>query len=196
MSSCHAMAAQAGEMLTENTQPNPTSIYGKSKLAAEEALKTELASGNCAWTILRPPLVYGPGNRANFERLIRLVRSGIPLPFSAIRNRRSFIYLGNLTDVIALVAGNQSSFNRIFFPSDDQDLSTPNLVQHLAVALDCPARMFPVPEHVIGFATALPGGESIRKLCSSLFVDCAPLRRELGWRPKFSVGEGLAQAAC
>jgi len=196
VSSCHAVAAQSQEILTENTQPNPTLVYGKSKLAAEEALRAELASSDCAWTILRPPLVYGPGNRANFERLMRLVRSGIPLPFSAIQNRRSFIYVGNLADVISLVAGNQSSFDRTFFPSDGQDLSTPDLVRHLAAALDCPVRMFPVPECFLRLAAALPGGGSIGKLNSSLFVDCGTLRRDLGWEPRFSVVEGLAKAVC
>jgi nucleoside-diphosphate-sugar epimerase len=192
MSSCHALAAHSEEMLTEATQPNPTSIYGESKLEAEHALKAELAASNCAWTILRPPLVYGLGNRANFESLIQLVCSGIPLPFAGIRNRRSFIYVGNLANLIAAVAGNQAAFNRVFFPSDDADLSTPDLVGKLAVALGRPARMFSVPASFFKILAALPGGEQVTKLTSSLWVDCGSLQRDLGWGPRFTMEEGLS----
>ena len=134
LSSCHAVAAESDEVLTDCTNPRAVSAYGRSKLAAEGAIKSVLADSDCAWTILRPPLVYGPGNKANFGLLVKLVKSGVPLPLASVRNRRSFIYVENLVDLIATCLGNHKAFGKTFLPSDGEDVSTPELIHAIARA--------------------------------------------------------------
>lgn len=134
LSSCHAVAAASEEVLTDRANPRPVSAYGRSKLAAEDAIKRVLANSKCAWTILRPPLVYGPGNKANFGLLVKLVQTGLPLPLASVRNRRSFIYVENLVDLITACLGNSKGFGKSFLPSDGEDVSTPELVRAIAHA--------------------------------------------------------------
>jgi nucleoside-diphosphate-sugar epimerase len=134
LSSCHAVRAEWDAMVTNDTKPHPISAYGRSKLAAEEAIKSVLANSNCAWTILRPPLVYGPGNKANFGLLVKLVQTGIPLPLASVRNRRSFICVENLIDLIVTCLGNPEVFGKTFLPSDGEDLSIAELIKKIARA--------------------------------------------------------------
>lgn len=134
LSSCHALAAESDEVLTDRTVPQPVTAYGRSKLAAEEAIKSVLAGSDCAWTMLRPPLVYGSGNKANFGLLVKLIQTGIPLPLASVRNRRSFIYVENLVDLIVTCLGNPMAFGKTFLPSDGEDLSTPELIEKIARA--------------------------------------------------------------
>ena len=228
LSSCHAVAAESDDVLTVQNLPQPVTAYGRSKLAAEGSIKGVLAGSDCAWTILRPPLVYGPGNKANFGLLVKLVQTGIPLPLASVRNRRSFIYVENLTDVIANCLGNPLAFGKTFYPSDGEDVSTPELIRAIAHASASveedrrgkigdgsatrnpfgrhsdpsaaqptvhatrhSARLFPFPESVLKAMGRLPGLSALRKLTSSLCVDSAPIRRELGWNPPFTMEEGL-----
>ena len=216
LSSSHAVAAASDDMLTDRTIPRPMTAYGRSKLAAEGAIKSVLADSDCAWTILRPPLVYGPGNQANFGLLVKLVQTGIPLPLASVRNRRSFIYVENLIDLIATCLGNPKAFGKTFYPSDGEDVSTPELIRAIARASACveedrrgkigdsldtryssPAtrhsspRLFPFPETALKAMGRLPGLGAFRKLTSSLYVDSEPIRRKLGWTPPFSMEEGL-----
>jgi nucleoside-diphosphate-sugar epimerase len=134
LSSCHAVAAESEVQITEKTQPNPVTAYGRSKLEAERAIRKALSNTACAWTILRPPLVYGKGNKANFGLLLKLVKSGIPLPLASVRNRRSFIYVVNLVDVIVACLGNPKAFGKTYLPSDGEDVSTPELIRKIAKA--------------------------------------------------------------
>jgi nucleoside-diphosphate-sugar epimerase len=134
LSSCHAVAAQSGEILSAETTPCPISAYGRSKLEAELASRKALSNTACAWTILRPPLVYGKGNKANFGLLLKLVKSGIPLPLASVCNRRSFIYVENLADVIVACLGNSKAFGKTYLPSDGEDVSTPELIRKIAKA--------------------------------------------------------------
>jgi nucleoside-diphosphate-sugar epimerase len=205
LSSCHAVAAESDDVLTDQNLPQPITAYGRSKLAAEEAIKSALADSGCAWTILRPPLVYGLGNKANFGLLLKLVQTGIPLPLSSVRNRRSFIYVENMVDLISKCSGNPKAFGKTFLPSDGEDLSTAELIEKIARAEtgdlkpECNgggcaarrARLFPFPESILKAAGRLPGLGALRKLTSSLYVDSEPIRRELGWTPPFTVEEGL-----
>ena len=212
LSSCHAIAGESDDVLTDRTVPQPVTAYGRSKLAAEEATKSVLADSDCVWTILRPPLVYGPGNKANFGSLVKLVQTGLPLPLASVRNRRSFIYVENIVDLIATCLGNPLAFGKTFYPSDGDDLSTAELIEKIARAEtrdlsrrqaqakpECSgggcaarrARLFPFPESILKAAGRLPGLGALRKLTSSLYVDSEPIRRELGWTPPFTMEEGL-----
>ena len=134
VSSCHAVAAASEELITAGTEPHPSSAYGRSKLAAEKAVWEQLEGTECAWTILRPPAVYGPGNASNFSQLAKLVASGIPLPLTSAHNRRSFLYVENLVEVVALCLGNSQAFGKVFLPSDGEDVSTPELIRAIARA--------------------------------------------------------------
>ena len=215
LSSCHAVAAESEVQITEKTQSNPLTAYGHSKLEAERAIPKALSNTACAWTILRPPLVYGKGNKANFGLLLKLVKSGIPLPLASVRNRRSFIYVENLVDVIVACLGNPKAYGKTYLPSDGEDVSTPELIRKIAkanlsfqfsefsgsvsdkntrrpsLATRDSARLFPFPENALKAMGRLPGLGALRKLTSSLYVDSEPLRKDLGWNPRFTMEEGL-----
>ena len=217
LSSIHAVAAESDEVITAQTVPRPSSAYGRSKLAAEEAVQQELEGTACAWTILRPPAVYGSGHASSFSQLAKLAASGIPLPLASVRNRRSFIYVENLADVIATCLRDPKSFGRVYLPSDGEDVSTPELMRAMARAnaggdeggkrktlngLNAPhaslsashfPRLWPFPESILKAASRLPALGALRKMTSSLYVDIEPLRRDLGWRPPFSMAEGLSR---
>jgi nucleoside-diphosphate-sugar epimerase len=224
LSSCHAVAAESEVQITEKTQSNPLTAYGRSKLEAERATRKALSNTACAWTILRPPLVYGKGNKANFGLLLKLVKSGIPLPLASVCNRRSFIYVENLVDVIVACLGNPKAFGKTYLPSDGEDVSTPELIRKIAkanqsfqfsgfsgsapngkrsltppatsnplLATPCKARLFPFPESILKAFGRLPGLGALRKLTSSLYVASKPLQEDLGWRPRFSIEQGLVK---
>jgi nucleoside-diphosphate-sugar epimerase len=213
LSSCHAVAAQSGEILSAETTPCPISAYGRSKLEAERAAREALLNTACAWTILRPPLVYGKGNKANFGLLLKLVKSGIPLPLASVRNRRSFIYVENLVDVIVACLGNPKAYGKTYLPSDGEDVSTPELIRKIAKANQSfqfsefskqgagrstlgsrrTLRLFPFPESILKALGRLPGLGALRKLTSSLYVDSKPLREDLGWSPRFTIDVGLVK---
>lgn len=135
---------------------HPESPYGHSKLATERALAEAARATGIELVIIRPPLVYGPGVRANFEALLRLVASGMPLPFAALDNRRSFLHADNLTDLIAVSALHPAAPGQILLASDGVDLSTPALIRLLAQGLGRPARLFPVPGPALALARRLP----------------------------------------
>jgi nucleoside-diphosphate-sugar epimerase len=216
MSSVHAVAAESVEVITAQTVPRPSSAYGRSKLAAEQAISEELSGSRCAWTMLRPPLVYGPGNRANFKLLSKLVTTGLPLPLASVRNRRSFIYVENLAHLVAACVGNPQSFGKTFLPSDGVGVSTPELIRavarasagveeggrgkfgdgsathHTSLATRYhPDRLFPFPESLLKLVGRLPGLGALGKLTSSLHVDGSPIQQDLAWSPPFTMDEGL-----
>jgi len=161
--------------------PAPLDEYGRSKLRAEQAL-ARMAGLEVA--VVRPPLVYGPGVKANFLRLLQLVDSGLPLPFASIRNRRSFVYVGNLVSLLQRCAEQPQAAGRTFLAADGEDLGTPELARRMAAALGRHARLVPFP------AFLLPS-----KLSGSLVVDAGETRERLGWQPPFAVDEGLARTA-
>jgi UDP-glucose 4-epimerase len=162
---------------TESSPFAPRDIYGKSKLEAEEAL---LAIPGLRLAVLRPPLVYGPGVKANFLALMRAIARGIPLPFASVANRRSLVYLDNLVDAILRCLGREGKF----LVSDGPSRSTAQLCREIGNALDRPARLFPFP------ASLLPA-----KLAGSLEVDDTAIRSKLGWRPPYTCDEGLQATA-
>ena len=193
LSSCHAVAAESGEMLTRATVPKPSSAYGRSKLAAEQTVKEEFQDTGRAWTILRPPLVYGPGNKANFAKLAHAVRAGLPLPVAGITNRRSFLGVSNLCDFILRgCLGNPSAHNRVYYPADEEDWSTPELVGALAFAAGKRPRTFALSPAAARLLARLPGMRLMHTLSASLYVDKSPAREELGWSAPRSARELLS----
>ena len=146
--------------------------------------------------IIRPPLVYGPGARANFLKLMEGIMSGVPLPLGAINNRRRMVALYNLVDLIKTCLNHPAAFNQTFLVSDGEDLSTKVLLQRTAVALGRPARLIPIPVSVL-WATARLFGKSdfAQRLCGSLQVDISKTRDRLNWSPPVSVDEALHKTA-
>jgi nucleoside-diphosphate-sugar epimerase len=171
--------------------PAPADAYGRSKRDAERALHEIAAATALEVAIVRPPLVYGPGVGANFARLARLVLAGAPLPFGALANRRSLVNLWNLVD-FTLLLGTHPSAPGMWMISDGVDLSTPDLVRHLAAASGRNARLLPVPPGVLRFAGRLLGrSDEIARLTGSLVVDATPARRALGWQPAIELEEAF-----
>ena len=181
---------------TEDDAPRPEDDYGASKWEAEQALARIAAETGLQVVVLRPPLVYGPGVKGNFLRLMGLVARGVPLPFGAIGNRRSFIYLGNLAHAIVQAIDAPRAAGRTYLAADGEDLSTPELVRGLASALGVKARLVSCPLMPLKLAAAIVGRSAeFARLTGSLQVDSARLRRELDWRPRYSLSQGLAESA-
>lgn len=176
--------------------PAPEDNYGHSKLAAEKALAGICADAPMDVIALRPPLVYGPRVRGNFARLLDLVARGVPLPFAAVDNRRSLIYVDNLAGAIecALRAAPMPGLRS--YALADVTLSTPTLVSGLAEALGVPARLVRVPPALLEAVARLPGpGAALARLTGNLVVDADAARRELDWQPEVDVADGFAATA-
>jgi nucleoside-diphosphate-sugar epimerase len=181
---------------TEEDAPRPEDAYGISKTDAERALAGIAAETGLEITVLRPPLVYGPGVKGNFLRLMRLVARGVPLPLGAIDNRRSFIYLGNLVDAIMKALDAPRAAGRTYLAADGEDLSTPALVRAMAAALGIKPRLVPFPLALLKVAATLTGRRAeFARVAGSLQVDSSRIRRELDWRPPYTVAQGLKQTA-
>ena len=175
---------------------SPRDAYGRSKYEAERALRTIAASTDLEVTVVRPPLVYGPGVGGNFLRLLKLVQRGIPLPFGAIDNRRSMIYNGNLARALAACAFHPNAGGKTYLVADAEDLSTPELVRQLGLALGTPARIWRMPPQILRLGGALMGrsGE-VERLIGSLIVDSSSIRTELAWSPPYAVSDALTETA-
>jgi nucleoside-diphosphate-sugar epimerase len=184
---------------TESDAPIPDSPesdpYARSKHEAERGLRAIAAETGMAVVIIRPPLVYGPGVKANFAALIRAVARGVPLPLASVQNRRSLIGVDNLVDVIITCGDHPAAANEVFLVSDGEDLSTPDLIRRLAQAMGRPARLFPVPVGLLRVAAkSLGKSAAVDRLLGSLRVDSSKASRLLGWTPPVSVDEGLRRA--
>lgn len=171
----------------------PCDSYGISKAEAEAELMTLTAQTGMEVVIIRPPLVYGPGVKANFLTMMRWLRLRLPLPFGALRdNRRSLIALDNLVDLIVTCIRHPAAANQIFLASDGEDLSTAELLRRLAAAMGVPARLFPVPPWVITAGASVLGKKNMaQRLCGNLQVDISKTRQLLGWQPVVGIDEGL-----
>jgi nucleoside-diphosphate-sugar epimerase len=172
--------------------PTPDGSYGISKWEAEQVLKRIACNSKLEIVIIRPPLVYGPKVRANFLKLIRLVRSGLPLPLGAIQNSRSFVALDNLVDLILTCMHHPAAIDQTFLVSDGDDLSTPELLRRIAKAFGKPLRLFSIPVLLLRTAALLLGKKDFsQRLCGSLQIDIGKAKQLLGWTPKFSVDASL-----
>jgi nucleoside-diphosphate-sugar epimerase len=172
--------------------PAPQDAYGVSKWEAEQALWEVSAKTGLEVVVVRPPLVYGPGVKGNLARLLKLVRLGLPLPFSAVQNKRSLIGLDNLVDLLIRCVDHPAAAGQTFLVSDGEDLSTPDLLRHMAAAMNRSPRLFPVPVSLLRLAGGAFGKRAeIDRLVGSLQIDSSHTRRVLGWTPPVSVEEGV-----
>jgi nucleoside-diphosphate-sugar epimerase len=188
----HATAAHGYSCADE---PAPEDDYGRSKLAAERALANAWPRDGGALTILRPPLVYGPGQKGNLPNLMTLVAKRVPLPFAAIENRRSLIYVDNLVDAVCAALGIATPGVRCYTVADGA-LSTPQLVRALASGLGVQARLFSMPAGMMRALAMSPFiGGRLRRLTGSLLVDSGAARADLGWQPAVGFDAGFA-ATC
>ncbi|MDK4713516.1 SDR family oxidoreductase [Rhizobium sp. CNPSo 4039] len=183
----------AGRPFRASDVPHPEDAYGRSKLEAEEALLAISAETGMEIVIIRPPLVYGPGVKANFASLMKWASRPFPWPFGAIRNRRSLVYVGNLIDFMLLCASHTAVGNRMFLVSDGEDLSIGQLISKLSLAAGRKAWMLPVPPALLeGLAALLGRRAAAQRLLGSLQVDIGETQAVTGWSPPYSVEEGLA----
>lgn len=196
LSSVKVLGDSRERMYSAEDEPAPCDPYSVSKWEAELALACVSRETGIEIVVLRPPLVYGPGVKANFLRLLGAVARGIPLPFGAVENRRSMVYVGNLADAVAAAARTPGIQGRTYAISDGEDLSTPELIRRIGRALGRPARLFSVSPRLIRLAASAIGKASaVDRLLGSLTVDTQPVRRELAWTPPFSVLDGLRETA-
>jgi len=185
----------SGRAFTEADAPNPQDAYGQSKHEAEQGLRQLASFTGMEVVIIRPPLVYGPGVKANFAALMRAVQRGWPLPLGSVHNQRSLVALSNLVDFIVTCITHPQAANQTFLVSDGQDLSTTELVRGMAQAAGVPARLLPVPVWALqAGATLLGKGDAVQRLCGNLQVDISKARSLLDWVPPVSVEEGLGRA--
>jgi UDP-glucose 4-epimerase len=181
---------------SEGDRPAPADAYGVSKYEAEMALGELGATAGMDVVIVRPPLVYGPGVRANFAALMAAIARGVPLPLGAVHNRRSLIAADNLAHFLVRCVTHPAAANETFLVSDGEDLSTTALVRRLAAAMGRRVYLLPVPPSVIRAAAAVAGRrDAAARLLDSLSVDITKARQRLSWAPPLSVDAALARAA-
>jgi len=188
---------EAGHPFTADDAPAPEDPYGVSKHEAEQLLRQIAAETGMEVVIIRPPLVYGPGVKANFESMMRWLVRGVPLPLAAVtQNRRSLVALDNLVDLIVTCLNHPAAANQTFLVSDGEDLSTAQLLKRTGTAMGHPARLFYVPPALLKLgATVLNKPGIYQRLCGSLQLDIAKTIQLLGWTPPVSVDEGLRLTA-
>jgi nucleoside-diphosphate-sugar epimerase len=187
--------ATFGAPFRESDAPAPLDAYGRSKWEAEQVLGRIAAQTGLGLTVLRPPLIYGPGVKGNVARLLGWIARGLPLPLAAVDNRRSLIYLENLIDATLAVLRHPAA-GRTYLVSDARDLSTPQLIRALARGLDRPPRLYAVAPPLLRLAGACTGqGDAVERLLGSLQVDASRIGAELGWRPAHDPEAGLIETA-
>lgn len=180
------------QSFTEADPAAPRDFYAQSKYEAEQGLHQLSADTGLEVVIIRPPLVYGPGVKANLAALKNAVQRGWPLPLGAVHNRRSLVSLDNLVDFIVTCINHPNAANQTFLVSDGQDLSTTELVRGMSQAAGLPARLLPVPVWALqAGASLLRKRDVVQRLCGNLQVDISKARSVLGWVPPVSVEEGL-----
>lgn len=206
ISSVKAVASENDTALTADTPPQPADAYGQSKLEAERLVRTLALRHGLHAPVLRLPLVYGPGIKANMLRLFTAVDRGIPLPLGSVKNRRSFAHVGNVVAAIEAALAAPSAAHETFYVSDDRDLSTPELMRIIAESLGKKARLIPVPTSLMRGAGRLGDllsriapvhltSDTVAAVLGSLFVDISHLREMTGFRAPMTVDDGMAQTA-
>ena len=185
-----------GRPFTAHDVPAPQDPYGISKHEAEQALRLLGIETGMEIVIIRPPLVYGPGVKANFLSLLKWLEKALVLPLGAIRNQRSMVAIGNLVDFIEICLEHPAAAGQTFLVSDGDDLSTPRLMRRLASALGKKARLLPVPSKLLLICAAAAGKRAVaQRVCESLQVDISKNREMLGWVPPIDVDTAMRRTA-
>ena len=180
------------EIFTNNDTPRPEGTYAISKLESEQALWEISSRTGLEVVVVRLPLVYGWGVKGNLFRLIKLIKSGIPLPFSMINNKRSMIGIDNLVDLLIHCIDHPNASGKIFLASDGKDLSTPKLIKLIASSMGTKANLFPLPISILKFLASIFGKkEEINRLVGSLRVDNSYTKQILNWTPPISIEDGI-----
>jgi UDP-N-acetyl-alpha-D-quinovosamine dehydrogenase len=185
-----------GQAFSENDEPDPQDPYAISKLQAEEVLQSIAKETGMEVVIVRPPLVYGPGVKGNFFRLLTAIDKGIPLPLAGANNLRSLVYVGNLVDALAACANHPAAAGQIYLVSDGEDVSTAMLVERISRLLGRSSRSFDFPPGLLRAAASMLGRTAqVDRLFGSLRVNDRKLRSELGWSPPYTMEQGLGDTA-
>lgn len=178
---------------TSDSLPQPHNTYAESKLAGELAARSAAEAG-VEVVVVRPPLVYGSGVRANFMRLLRWIDRQIPLPLGAVNNRRSLVNVWNLCDLLVTCLDNPAAAGGRWLVSDGEDLSTPELIRRIAAAMGRRVKLPSVPVGLLDLCGRLTGRSvQVSSLCSSLTVDIGRTRRELGWSPSMTLDQAIGR---
>lgn len=186
---------QPGQPFRADDVPSPLDPYGVSKLEAEQGLRVIEAQTGMEVVIVRPPLVYGPGVKANFAAMMRWVARGVPLPLGAIHNARSVVALDNLVDLLVTCLKHPAAAGQAFLVSDGEDVSTTELLRRTANAMGKKLFLLPVPAWVLEWGAAVLGKRDVaQRLCGSLQVDIEKTRRLLSWNPPLTLDQGLKKA--
>ncbi len=188
-------ASQPGQPFTADDVASPLDPYGVSKLEAEQGLRDIEAQTGMEVVIVRPPLVYGPGVKANFASMMRWVSRGMPLPLGAIYNARSMVALDNLVDLLVICLKHPAAAGQTFLVSDGEDVSTTELLRRTAHAMGNEALLLPIPTFVLESLAAMLGKRALaQRLCGSLQVDIEKTSRLLNWNPPLTLDQGLKKA--
>jgi nucleoside-diphosphate-sugar epimerase len=186
-----------GHPFSADDIPMPEDPYGISKMEAEHGLRELSTLTDMEVVIIRPPLIYGPGVKANFYLMMKWLKNGIPLPLAGItNNKRSLVYVENLVDLICVCLDHSKAGNQTLLVSDGNDVSTTFLLQRISKALGCSVRLFQFPPRLLGLMAKFMGRPKIAdRLYGSLQVDIKKTKELLDWKPKFSLDEGLERTA-
>ena len=174
--------------------PAPEGAYAMSKWEAEQGLMRIAQQTGLEVVILRPPLVYGPGVKGNFLRLLQLIFRSLPLPLASVSNLRSMIYLGNFLDALALCVDHPAAPGKTYLVSDSEETSTPQLIRNIARLMGRPCRLWPFPPALLKLVGQITGKSTeVERLIGSLQIDSSQIRRELDWTPPYTLDQGLAE---
>ena len=185
-----------GHPYTPEDLPAPADPYGVSKYEAEIALQQLAKDTGLEVVIIRPPLIYGPGVKANFKNMMGILSRSLPLPLGAIQNKRSLVALDNLIDLIICCINHPAAANEIFLVSDGLDISTPDLLRRVAKALSKKALLIPVPSGMLQWIAKLLGKAAVaQRLCESLQVDISKTQQLLNWTPPVNIDDALHKTA-
>lgn len=195
LSSLKVIGEVSSQPFNELESPSPTDAYGQTKLEAELLLQDFCQKNGMELVIIRPPLIYGDGVKANFKGLIQLCNQPLPLPFGNINNKRSLISLDNLNSFIELCCQHPQAANHTFLISDDFDVSTTELIQTIKRALRRKSLLIPVPENLLRFLFIITGKQQlIDRLLGNLQVDINKAKHLLNWQPVLGFQEGVQKA--
>jgi nucleoside-diphosphate-sugar epimerase len=172
--------------------PNPVEPYAISKFKAENGLRDISKSSRLELTILRPPMVYGPSSPGNLSKLVKLIERKIPLPLASVKNRRSFIFIGNLTDIIVKCVDSPNVIGKTYIVCDNEAISTPELIRKLSSELGVAPMLFAFPPGILKLISQIFGVQrQISSLIDSFEIDCKTIGKDLEWTPPFTISQGL-----